>query len=163
MRIDTPYEQQIERDFRAMWDLLNTIEAPAGHHWTLGATNPLRWYGGSIAESTRFNASIRVRREVMDDYDPRQLHIEVRLGWDEVGRIGRTTLPTARRSILWCEMGPRINFTSTSLIDGPALFHSAEDVETLFEQLRDILVPALSVYRERLAAIGPDTTVVPAP
>lgn len=163
MRIDTPYEQQIERDFRTMWDLLNTIEAPAGHHWTVGATDPLRWYGGSIAESTRFSASIRVRREIMDDYDAQQLHVEVRLHWDEVGRIGSTALPTVRRSTLWCEMGPRINFTSTSLIDGWAQFHSAGDVETLFEQIRDILVPALSVYRERLDAIGPDTTMVPAP
>ena len=68
-----------------------------------------------------------------------------------------------RRSTLWCEMGPRINFTSTSLIDGRAQFHSAEDVETLFKQLRDILVPALSVYRKRLDAIGPDTTMVPEP
>lgn len=152
MRNDTPYEMKIEEDFHMMWRLLNAIDPPAGHHWTVGAGNPLRWYCGSIAESTRYNASIMLRREIRDDYDDRQLYIEVRLHWDDPGRIGRTALPRLRRSTLWCQMGPRINFTSTSLIGPHARFLAAVEIEPLFEQVRDVLTVALPLYQERLAA-----------
>lgn len=155
MPTDTPYEMKIQEDYRAMLRLLTTIAAPPGHHWTVGVGNPLRWFGGSIAEFTRYNASILLQREIWDDYDDRQLHAEVRLSWDELGRIGRTPLPEVRRAILWCQMGPRINFTSTSLIGARASFLAAPAIEPLFEQIRDILVPALALYRQRLAALGP--------
>lgn len=155
---DTPYETAIADDFARMWTLLNTISPPGGHRWTLGPGNPLRWFAGSIAESTRYNASIRLAHETSDHHDHRQLHVEVRLGWDRIGEVGKTPLPEVRRATLWCEMGPRINFTSTSLLASRACFLAAPTIERLFDQVREVLAPALSTYQERLSASASPVT-----
>lgn len=140
--------RKIRDDFNCLQFLLSRIEPPDGHCWT-PAIGALTWFAGDAVESTRLGgASIYLRRALVDDYDRAQLHVEVRVFWNEPGQPHCLDL---LRCILWCEMGPPINFTSRSLLPFSAVFLRADDVGQLYAKVMLLLDPALAAYRRKVA------------
>ena len=124
-------------------ELIPACPAPPRHRWDVSRRQELHWWGGDVVESTRYGASLFIRRDSADDYDLEQVHVEVR--WfprhpdsDQERRHHRHT------AILWCEKGPRIG-GFRNLLDASESFPKAATVEelaaTIATTLRRMLWP----------------------
>lgn len=110
-------------------ELILACPSPAGHRWDAPRHSELHWWCGDVVNSTRYGASIFLRRNGPSDYDPDQIHVEVR--WfskndspDVPGRRAR------HEAIVWCEKGPRVG-GFRYLLDASESFPKAEHIEDL--------------------------------
>ena len=137
-------KQKIQSDYTTMFRSLRTIVPPGNHSWMTPRFS-LTWWGGDVLMSTKgIGPSIYLRRTPQDDHHPTQLNVEVRLNWDEPGTPNRLDHV---RCILWCDMGPRFNFTARSLLSDTALNLTAGDIDVLFLKIASELEPAFALYR----------------
>lgn len=141
----TALAETIRRDFAAIGASLCAISPPNGHAWS-SDDHELNWFGRDILLSTRHGASIFVRRSVNDLHDPTQLHIEIRLFWNDNGNPKPT--PGTMRAIVWAHRGIQINFKSQSLLDSNAAFLHAGSCESLTADLLQLIQNAFARYAE---------------
>ncbi|BAI98992.1 hypothetical protein Sj15T_09900 [Sphingobium sp. TA15] len=134
--------ERIIADFACAESRLRLIK-PVPHHEWLVPPGELYWFAGDVPTSVAHGASIFLRRTPADPLLEDQIHIEVRLFWDEPWRMDK---PATHRAILWCERGPRFFGRSTSLIGSGASFFYACCIEHLCEDVIEAIGTALYVW-----------------
>lgn len=141
--------EQIARDFAYAEAHFRAIEPIPHHAWTV-APGELYWFAGDALRSVAHGASIFLGRLPADPIIEDQLHIEVRLFWNEPEHISTSG---THRAILWCERGPRFFGRSTSLIGDRASFFYAHSIENLCEDLSEAIGIGLYAWRRHREAI----------
>jgi len=136
--------RRIVADFAVICAGLEAIAPPAGHRW-VAPPSELTWSAGDVLASTLFGgASIYLRRFPPDDYDPDQLHIELRVFWNK--SPGEAQELNHMRAILWAQHGVRIAFQSRSLFPESPLYLYPAHAEDLTQQVRSILEEAFQRF-----------------
>lgn len=137
----------IAADFAHVGRHLRNLPDIPGHDWIVDPRE-LRWNQHDIFRSVAYGASIFLRRVPGDPHRSDQVHIEVRLFWNEPG--GRPA-PGIHRAILWCERGPRFAGAGEWLIGQGGCFLHATTIDALCEELGDRILTALRSWPMRKA------------
>jgi hypothetical protein len=142
--------RRITADFACAESRLRSIKPIPHHEWVV-PPGELYWFAGDVPMSVAHGASIFLRRMPADPLLEDQIHIEIRLFWNEPGRQDK---PATHRAILWCERGPRFFGRSTSLIGSGASFFNAHCIEHLCEDVIEAIGTALYAWDRLQEAAG---------
>lgn len=140
----TAFDARVRREFDALRARITTLALPAGHTWRQPG-DELRWFAGSVLDSSRYGASCFAGLTQSDDHDPDQVQIEVRWFWRaEADTPRRFEISHDRcRALILCSKGPRFWLQSRSLLVGNEAFPTADSVAELAERIHETLTRAL--------------------
>ncbi len=135
--------KRIEEEFAQIGAHMSKTHPVPGHDWR-APSNELRWWAGDVLRSSRHGASVVLQRSVNDFDDPEQLHVELRLFWNDTHYEQRFGV---HRAIIWVEQGAWLYGRHKDLLAPASRFVHATSIDVLIDQIDQLIDPAIARYR----------------
>jgi len=139
--VKTRIESDIARKYAVLHERITAeIAPPPGHRWE-HRSDELLWFLQDTVQSTRYGASIFLRRDTPDDADENQIHVEIRWFW-KAPDYAPSDLKAARRNeygILWVKKGLPFHGQNQELITDDERFVHADTIDEFIPKTIDII------------------------